>query len=164
MTKREIDKLCWEADEKGQEKVLHAIKEIFKGYFINITIDTHFDDYGAIDIYMTGTTKNNNAITYAMECKDRKVAHTYYPDYILEKDKKRKLLDASKKGYKPIYINTFTDDYMIVWDLNRIDFKDCSNVEKTFHKYTVVHQHGDTYQENKISLKTEQARWIGKMR
>lgn len=158
------DKLCAEADYKGQQKVIKALHQIFDGYFTSMTIDPHFDDYSPIDIYMSGTLPNNTEIKYAIETKDRNMEHTAYAEegYILEDHKKTKLEEAAKDGYRPIYINTFTDDYLIAWDISKVNFDECGTTGKKKWSQTTVYKGIDpTYTKNKITLKNSQAQWIG---
>lgn len=156
--------LFHQADKKGQKKVVDTIKVLFSG--CTLTIDEHIEDSGYIDIYITATTATKNSITYAIEAKDRNMPHTKYAEdgYILEDWKKKKLEEASKQGYRPLYINTFSDNKMIVWNLNKIDFSKCGETGlKTFHKTTVLKSNDDLYSKNKITLKNSQAQWIGQI-
>lgn len=161
------DKLCHIADYKGQQKAIPALQHLFEPYFTTLTIDPHFDDYSSIDLYMYGTLPNNTQIKYAIECKDRNMEHTAYAEegYIIEDFKKEKLLKAAEEGYRPIYLNTFTDDYMVVWDLNKVDFTQCGETgEKTYHRTNVMKESDPTYKKNKTTLKNSQAQWIGRMK
>lgn len=164
---RTRDELCAEADYRGQQKVIPTLEKIFEPYFTTISIDPHFDDYSSIDIYMYGTKQDNTSIKYAIECKDRNMEHTAYAEegYILEDHKKNKLMEARDMGYRPIYINTFTDDYMVVWNLDKIDFSECGTTgEKKWSQTTVYKGIDPTYKKNKITLKNSQAQWIGKIK
>ena len=154
--------LFHKADKAGQKKVKDTIKVLFSG--CTLTRDEHIEDSGYIDIYITATTATNTSITYAIEAKDRDMPHTKYAEegYILEDWKKKKLEEASKQGYRPLYINTFTDNKMIVWNLNKIDYSKCGETgERIFHKTTVMKSNNDLYKKNKITLKNSQAVWIG---
>jgi hypothetical protein len=94
------------------------------------------------------------------------MSHTKYAEdgYIIEDHKVKELLKASEKGYKPIYLNSFSDDYIVVWNLNNIDFTKCGETgEKQFHRTTVLKNDFDLYSKNKITLKNSQSEWIGKM-
>lgn len=158
-----MDKFA-EADNYGQCKVIPTIKGIFSA--CTLTIDQHFDDKNSIDIYITATTKNQKEIYYAIECKDRKMSHTKYAEdgYIIEDHKVKELLKASEKGYRPIYLNSFSDDYIVVWNLDKIDFSKCGETgEKQFHRTTVMKNDFDLYSKNKITLKNSQSEWIGKI-
>ena len=153
-----------EADYFGQKKILPTLKQMFSG--CTLQIDQHFDDKNSVDIYITATTKNNKEVWYAIECKDRKMTHNKYKDegYIIEDWKVKELLNASSKGYRPIYLNSFSDDYIVVWNLNNIDFSKCGETgEKQFHRTTVMKNDFDLYSKNKITLKNSQAECIIKM-
>lgn len=159
--------LYYNADKRGQAKVIPVLQQIFSG--CTLTIEPHYEDGSPIDIYMTAVTLSNKVITYAMECKDREYKHNtkffLEEGYILEKKKEQRLKDASAKGYKPIYINTFADDVIIVWNLNKIDFSQCGETgNKQWHKATVIHQDGDLYEENKKTVRYEQKQWMGKIK
>lgn len=158
-----MDKFA-EADNFGQTKILPTLKQMFSA--CTLTIDQHFDDKNSIDIYITATTKNNKEVWYAIECKDRKMSHTKYENegYIIEDWKVKELLNASSKGYKPIYLNSFSDDYIVVWNLDKIDFSKCGETGlKQFHRTTVMKNDFDLYSKNKITLKNSQSEWIGKI-
>lgn len=149
----------FEADVKGQNKVLPVLRNMFSGF--NTKVEPHFDDYTAIDIYMSAST-SSTLYKYAIECKDRDMSHDKYDSYILEDSKREKLLEAFKEGYKPIYINTFTDDYMVVWDLSKIDFNDCAEL-KALLPATTVEYGAKKNKKNKL-LKIEDSKCIVKMK
>lgn len=154
-----------EADCYGQTKIMPTLRAMFSGA-TSLQVEQHFNDTNSIDIYVTATTKNNKEVWYAIECKDRKMTHTKYKDegYIIEDWKVKELLKAHKDGYKPIYLNSFSDNYIICWDLSKIDFEECGKTgEKTFHKTTVMKSNDDLYKKNKITLKNSQSVWLGKM-
>ena len=154
-----------EADKYGQNKVLPTIKMLFSGA-TDLNIEQHFNDTSSIDIYMTATTKDSREHYYAIECKDRKMLHTKYADdgYIIEDWKVKELMREYKNGYVPIYLNSFTDDYIICWDVSKIDFDECGETgAKQFHRTTVMKNDNDLYVKNKITLKNKQAVWIGKI-
>ena len=119
-------------DAYGQNKALNIIKDIFSGYTLNI--EQHIEDKGRVDILMTATTKNKEYY-YAIECKDRYFPHNHYDDMMIEVNKYNTLKDYSSLGYKPIYLNTFSDDTYLIWNLNT-----CVKKEgyKTAKKTTVV--------------------------
>ena len=105
------------ADEKGQEKVIEQLNKIFSN--CTVEYEQHFDDKNGIDIYFTVTTPKGKEYKYAAECKDRVYEHTFTDKWILEKKKYEDLIEASEQGYKPLYINTYTDDWMNVWDVSK---------------------------------------------
>ena len=156
------DYLFHNADKAGQAKVIPTLKNIFSAF--TLTIDAHTDDYGGIDLYFTATTTNGHQYIYCAECKDRVMPHYTFGEegYILEQHKKKKLEKASEQGYKPLYINTFTDNKMIVWDLSKINYNECGTTgNKTFHNTTVTKNDNELHQANKLTLKNCQAVWIG---
>lgn len=153
-----------EADEYGQTKIMPTIQALFSA--CTLTVEQHFDDTSSIDIYITATTKSNKEIYYAIECKDRKMNHTKYGEegYIIEDKKVKELMKAAAQGYKPIYLNSFSDDYIIIWNLNNIDFNACGETGmKQFHRTTVMKNNNDLYCKNKITLRNNQAQWLGRM-
>lgn len=77
-----------------------------------------------VDIYFTATTINNKEIPYVGEIKERfyrladpKNKITYW---MLETYKIDNLLNEKK--HRPLYINFFSNNCILVWDLNKIDF------------------------------------------
>lgn len=107
------------ADYAGQEKVVKILENVFSGCSLNI--EQHYDDYD-LDIYMTATTKNNIVHKYVYECKDREYPHTAFKTgknagWMISPYKYNKLLEASKRGYKPIYFNTFSDNTFCAWNI-----------------------------------------------
>lgn len=153
-----------EADMHGQSRILPTIKALFSGCTLNI--DQHFDDKNPIDIYITATTKSRKEVYYAIECKDRKMSYTKYKDdgYIIEDKKIKELMKAANKGYRPIYINSFNDDYVICWDLSKLDFGECGETgEIEFFKTEVTRGQSGKEKKNKTTLKNSQAVCITKM-
>lgn len=153
-----------DADKYGQDKVMNTITTLLSG--CTLQIEQHFNDTNPIDIYITATTKSGKEVWYAIECKDRKMAHTKYQDegYIIENHKIKELMKAANKGYRPLYLNSFNDDYIIIWNLNNIDLNECGETgEKQFHRTTVKKSNNDLYTKNKITLKNKQAEWIGRI-
>ena len=153
-----------DADKYGQSRILPTIKALFSG--CKLQIEQHFDDTNPIDIYMTATTKNNKEVYYAIECKDRKMSYTKYKDdgYIIEDKKIKSLLKAHKMGYRPIYLNSFSDNYVICWDLSKLDFGECGETgEIEFFKTEVTRGQTGKEKKNKTTLKNSQAVCITKM-
>lgn len=103
------------ADYDGQLKAVEQLKKIFSG--ATLTIEQHFDDKANIDLYVTATTENTIS-TYAIECKDRQYTHTYSNEWFIEYSKYKRLMESKDDGYKPIYLNTFKDDYIAIWNVN----------------------------------------------
>ena len=153
-----------EADKYGQDKVMNTITTLLSGCTLNI--ERHFDDKNPIDIYITATTKSGKEVYYAIECKDRKMTHTKYKDdgYIIEEKKINELMKAANKGYRPLYLNSFNDDYVIIWNLNNIDFGECGETgEIEFFKTEVTRGQTGKEKKNKTTLKNSQAVYIAKM-
>lgn len=153
------------ADFEGQSKVLPTLKLLFSGCTLNI--EQHFNTKNPIDIFITATTQNNVEHFYAIECKHRHFAHTKFEKYgyIIEQHKVRDLMRVAKKGYKPIYLNSFDDGMMMVWNLNELNFDECGETgEMTFKRTTVVENETRTETLNKITLMKEQTVWMGKMK
>lgn len=153
-----------DADMHGQDRILPTLKAVFSGCTLNI--ERHFDDKNPIDIYVTATTKSGKEVLYAIECKDRKMTHTKYKDdgYIIEDKKINELMKAANKGYRPLYLNSFNDDYVIIWNLNNIDFGECGETgEIEFFKTEVTRGQTGKEKKNKTTLKNSQAVYIAKM-
>lgn len=151
-------------DMHGQSRILPTIKALFSGCTLNI--ERHFDDKNPIDIYVTATTKSGKEVYYAIECKDRKMTHTKYKDdgYIIEDKKIKELMKAANKGYRPLYLNSFNDDYIIIWNLNKLDFTECGETgEIEFFKTEVTRGQTGKEKKNKTTLKNSQAVYIAKM-
>ena len=152
------------ADKKGQSRILPTIKALFSG--CTLQIEQHYDDKNPIDIYITATTKNNKEVWYAIELKDRKMPHTkyQYDGYIIEDHKIKELMNAANKGYRPLYLNSFNDDYVIIWNLNNIDLNECGETgEIEFFKTEVTRGQSGKEKKNKTTLKNSQAVCITKM-
>lgn len=149
------------ADKYGRDKVKDRLLSLFSNYLSNVDLYYCEDDTSRSDIFVSGWTNNDKLITYCIECKDRKFEHTKYEEgYIIEQPKKEYLITQSRYGMIPLYVNSFSDNYMAVWNLNKINWDDCGTTgEKTFETTTV--KKGKLYQDNKQTLKLEQAQWIG---
>ena len=159
------------ADNYGRDKVINTLVKLLTPYLNNIEIIyTGIKDKE--DIFIIGNNKKkNNIIKYCIECKDRKFEHTKYDNdemedeergYIIEQHKKEYLISQSQLGYIPLYVNSFSDNYMVVWNLKKINWDECSTTgDKTFKEKTVVDS--EKYVDNKQTLKLEQAQWIGKL-
>lgn len=159
------------ADNYGRDKVITTLVTVLTPYLNNIEV-TYTGIKDKEDIFIIGNNKKtNNIIKYCIECKDRKFEHTKYDNdemkdeergYIIEQHKKEYLITQSQYGMIPLYVNSFSDDYMVVWNLNKVDWDNCSTTgDKTFKEKTVVDS--EKYVDNKQTLKLEQAQWIGKL-
>lgn len=160
---KEMD-LFNDADKYGQSRILPTIKALFSG--CTLQIEQHYEDKGGIDMYLTATTKSGKEVLYSIECKDRKMSHTkyQYDGYIIEDKKIKSLLKAHKMGYRPIYLNSFNDNYIICWDLSKLDFGECGETgEIEFFKTEVTRGQTGKEKKNKTTLKNSQAVCITKM-
>lgn len=110
-----------ETDRIGQDKVVEILKDTFSACTLNI--EQHYEDKAYVDIIMTATTANNVSHTYAIECKDRWYKSTAFNDWMLEEHKYNHLMEYKKKGYKPIYFNTFSDGKYMLWDVSKGDWE-----------------------------------------
>lgn len=84
-------------------------------------------------------------ITYIIELKDRNVSHTSYKEYIIETDKYCDLLMryiASGGKYTPVYINFFSDGYVLSFNL-----LDCTDARKGY-KYNACNYGYGTNEDN----------------
>ena len=160
---KEMDLFAY-ADKQGQSRILPTIKALFSG--CTLQIEQHYEDKGGIDMYLTATTKSGKEVCYAIESKDRKMTHTkyQYDGYIIEDKKIKSLLKAHKMGYRPIYLNSFNDNYIICWDLSKLDFGECGETgEIEFFKTEVTRGQTGKEKKNKTTLKNSQAVCITKM-
>lgn len=120
-------------DEKGQAKVVDQLCKIFSGQTVNF--EQHYIDKSTVDIGMTATTSNGKAYVYCLEAKDRTYAHTAFGgEWMIEEHKLNELL--TREG-KPFYVNTFSDDWIVFWDLSKIDIKSIRKEWKNLPKSTV---------------------------
>lgn len=150
------------ADKYGRDKVKDRLLSLFSDYLSNVDLYYCEDDTSRSDIFVSGWSNNDKLITYCIECKDRKFEHKKYEEegYIIEQPKKEYLITQSQYGMIPLYVNSFSDNYMVIWNLNKINWDDCGKTgEKTFETTTV--KKGKLYQDNKQTLKLKQAQWIG---
>lgn len=123
-------------DEYGQSKVVKQLQQIFSA--CTLTIDQHYDDNNVVDIFFTATTSNGTQYKYAAECKDRYYNHTYSDDWFIEVKKFNNLLKASENGYKPLYINTYKDNWINIWDISKCEVV----AENRYLKKTTVTNNG----------------------
>lgn len=127
------------ADEKGQSKVLNQLEKIFSGYSYDIT--QHYVDNNTVDIDMSITGKTeNNVYKYYLEAKDRNYTHTSFGgEWFLEENKLNELLAREGKSF---YVNTFSDDWLIIWDLRNLDYKSLKSGWKKLPKTTLHPEQG----------------------
>lgn len=105
-------------DKKGQDKVVPILKELFNKCK-DVNIEQHYQDKGRIDIFVTATTHNDITKRYAIECKDRWFESTAYSEIMLNPDKWGWLMGYKGLGYSPLFLNTFTDDKYVIWDVSK---------------------------------------------
>lgn len=110
-----------EVDKRGQDKVIPIIDNVFKKCK-DVKIEQHFADKGRVDLFVTATTHNDITKTYAIECKDRWFPSDKYQECMLNPDKWGWLMAYKKLGYKPLFINTFSDNRYIIWDVSMKDW------------------------------------------
>ena len=147
------------ADREGQEKVIPTLRKIFSGA-TDLIIEQHIEDNGKIDILVTATTSNNNEHWYAIECKDRWFESRKYNEMMLETYKYKALLDAKEKGYKPLYVNTFEDNVLMIWDVG--DITAFAPDGERYCGRATVEDRGKVMKTCKF-LKTDKAIWKGKI-
>lgn len=99
-------------DNYGQGRAIEQLSKIFSGH--TVTYTQHITDSGTVDIEM----EINGNYTYFIEVKDRWYDHQLFSTWYLEVDKYNELI---KRGGKAYYLNTFIDDWCVVWDLSKLD-------------------------------------------
>lgn len=125
---------CKEADRVGQQKVINELIKLFSGATLNI--QQHWVDGATIDIAITATTKNNEYY-YIIEGKDRNYNHdSFNGEWFLEKDKYESMMEY-RRNNKVLYINTFKDNYMVVWDITKINLDNIKKGTKNLPKCTM---------------------------
>lgn len=126
------------ADQVGQEKLVNQLNKIFSN--CTLTIDQHYIDKETVDVYTTATTVSNVSYLYVFEAKDRTYKHNakFITDegVILEIPKYKELM-ARKDEYKPMYVHTFSDDWISIWDVSKLDMTKIKCVLKYLPKTTV---------------------------
>lgn len=121
-------------------------REIIKKYVCENYLHITNPDYiqptetnNRVDIYFTATTINNKEIAYVGEIKERKYPLSN-PDnkvtyWMMEIDKLEEL--KKNKEHRPLYINFFTNNMILVWDLNKLDFSKIEKKEMELKKKTM---------------------------
>lgn len=145
-------------DDYGQKKVIKVLSRIFKKF--NPRFIQHTEDKNRIDIEMV-ITKDGKDIKYVYECKDRYFPSDRYSTYIIEDGKIEILEDYSKRGYRAIYANTFSDDVMMCWEIN--DTTEYEMLGDRYYSTTTVVE-GKRYKKNKRAVKRDRAIWTGEMK
>lgn len=115
-------------DEKGKDIVQE---------WCNVTPECKFRKRSGIDAKEAwDVSLELNGEKMLVEIKMRKNDSNYYDEWILEN---KKYLDvtnlANKYNFKPVYCNIFTDDKMIMWDMEIIKNKEITN--KYMNKQTM---------------------------
>lgn len=119
-------------DKQGQVKVVNQLDKLFSGH--THTFSLHYIDKARIDIEMDLTASTtNNIYHYNIECKDREYNHQAFDKWMIEEHKINELIN--KKGY---YANTYTDDWLMVWDISKLDISTLPSEIKELNKTTVV--------------------------
>lgn len=121
-------------------------REIIKKYVCENYLHITNPDYiqptetnNRVDIYFTATTINNKEVAYVGEIKERKYPLSN-PDnkvtyWMMEIDKLEEL--KKNKEHRPLYINFFTNNMILVWDLKKIDFSILEKKEMELKKKTM---------------------------
>ena len=158
----------FEADKRGQYKVLSTICEtLYKSNSVKVlTFNLNYDNYSPIDIYIRVLTESDNMYSYAIECKDRNCKHTDFAEegFLITTQKLMKLLEAAAEGYKPLYLNSFTDGYFVIWDLSKIKITDLGITrKKAFPKTTINNESHKVVEEQRLTLKLKDCVYCGKL-
>lgn len=101
-----------EYEQKGRQK----LKADFDASDCEMIYEFTDERYDSIDCFATACT----GVRYAIEIKNRDISISKYDKILLEKVKYDALIDAYKKGYRPIYRCYFKDG-CLTWDLSLIN-------------------------------------------
>lgn len=121
-------------------------REIIKKYLCENHLHISNPDYiiptdtkNPVDIYFTATTVNNREVAYVGEIKEREYflaePKNKVTNWMLETYKLNALM--ARKDHRPLYINFFLNNYMLVWDLKKIDFSKLEVREMELEKNTL---------------------------
>lgn len=147
-----------EYDKYGRSKVIRWINETYPERY---KLDPKQGEYDRTDIDATGYTKSSE-VWYKIECKDRWYPHTDFGgEWVIEDKKIKELRDGFRKG---VYINTFSDDYIVVWDISSMSDEEIKNlpVKESNWKRTTVEDNGRVKKVKKL-LPLSKAKIIAKM-
>lgn len=145
-------------DYEGQLKASSILEDIF-GNYEDVTIEYHILDRGRVDIFVVVNHKNT-IHKYAIECKDRLFTSTTFDTCMLNPDKWGWLIAYKKLGYRPLFLNTFTDNKYFIWDVSTYDWDvDFENVPI----YSVDRSKGRT-EEPRFYLPFNKAIYQGEMK
>ena len=126
------------ADQYGQSKVIDQLNKIFVNH--TLQFDQHYVDKSTVDIDMYVTTPLGNTYTYNLEAKDRTYSHTAFSgEWMIEAHKYNELI---AKGDKSFYVNTFGDNWIVFWDLSKIDINQLRYEYKLLPKSTLCPERG----------------------
>ena len=129
-------------DKYGQGKVISQLVKIFNGKSLDFS--QHYIDKSTVDIEMKVTT-TNNVYNYVIEAKDRYYHHdAFNGEWMIEKAKYDELMKKEGKAY---YANTFNDDYLVVWDLNKLDITELKKEVKELPYITLSPEFGKKQKE-----------------
>lgn len=118
------------ADQYGQSKVINQLTKIFAGNKLNF--NQHYIDKSTVDIDMYVTTPLGNTYEYNLEAKDRTYNHTAFSgEWMIEEHKLKELIGKNGKAF---YVNTFADDWIVFWDLSKIDI---NSIRKEWKKLPI---------------------------
>lgn len=137
-------------DYIGQLKAAPVLEELFKKC-IDVTLEHHITDRGRVDIFVAAQTHQGVTTKYAIECKDRDFTSDTFDTCMLNPDKWGWLMAYKKMGFKPLFLNTFTDNKYMIWDVSTSDW-DVGMVEVPI--YSVDKSKGTTI-EPRFFLPTE---------
>jgi len=127
---------------KQEEKDRGIVRNLFNDLFKNVTIE-YLPISGRTDLKITGCTTNNTGI-YNIEIKERWFESFLYPTCFLEVEKYKELVKDS--NYTPLYICIY-NDWIMVWNLNKIDMNLIQKEIKLMNK--------KTYSNNKEKVEKE---------
>lgn len=136
-------------DYEGQLKAAPVLSNLFSKYE-DVTMEHHITDRGRIDIFLIVKHKGIEH-KYAIECKDRDFTSETFDTCMLNPDKWGWLMAYKKLGFKPLFLNTFTDNKYMIWDVSTSDW-DVGMVEVPI--YSVDKSKGTTI-EPRFFLPTE---------
>ena len=131
------------ADKKGQAILVDQLEKIFNGYTVDI--NQHYIDKATVDLDMNVTSSDGNTYEYSIETKDRQYNHTSFGgEWLIEE---HKVLELKNKKGKALYANTYADNWLCIWDLNKLDFNTLRSEYRWLPKSTVEVQKGKSWKK-----------------
>jgi|GEM_PF-2601967 len=118
--------------EIQEEKDREIVKNLFDYLFESNIIDKQ-SITDRTDLKVTGYTSTSQTGIYNIEIKERTFNSDKYDTSFIEADKYEQLMSDS--NYTPLYIVIYTD-YIIIWNLNKIDLKSLKKEFKKMNKTT----------------------------